>query len=84
MAELIVITEVCFYEPGDVPECAEVLDDGAARTWRAHHQRQIAEGFGYRDGWIDQLGPTDERTVAAKVTRSLLQKSYPVCTQSYS
>lgn len=72
MPKITSFNEVRFFEPGDVPDGAKVLEIDVAARWRAYHMSKLqhGQGRGYRPGWFDQYGPSDERTVAALVSWS--------------
>jgi hypothetical protein len=67
MPHLREATEVRFYVPDEVPADAVVLSDIDAARWRKYHANKGRAGVGYRPGWLAQYGPTDLRTVAARV-----------------
>ncbi len=67
MPRLVGISEIRFYRLQDVPDDAEVVDEKSTAAWRGYHEQKMSTGVGYRDGWVEQFSPTDERSVAAKV-----------------
>lgn len=60
-------TEVRFFAPDEVPADAVVLEEVDAVHWRRYHTNKARAEGGYRPGWLAEYGPTDLRTVAARV-----------------
>ncbi len=55
-------TEVRFYAPDELPADAAVLDAAGVERWRT-----LLNGIRDDPAWRAQYGPSDERTVAARV-----------------